>query len=88
MVKGESFQKKHGNWMRLNMHDDYWLIMDTWNKAISLVKGQCEYDNMYTGFKDAEKVQTLGIDFGGFRLYVKASEINNYHTLAYNNNNK
>lgn len=82
MNTGEVFQKNHGVWVRLKLYDDLWLMMDTWNKSIKVVKGQCDYDNMYTGFKDYEKIDYLGIDFGGFECHVDANRLNYYHALG------
>lgn len=79
---GESFQKKHGSWDRMKLYDDLWLIMDSWNQSIKIVKGNCDYDNMYTGFINYEKLDYLGIDFGGFECRVDANRLNYYHALA------
>lgn len=31
---GERHPKKHGEWYRINVFDDYYLILDTWNGEI------------------------------------------------------
>lgn len=82
MNAGEVFQKKHGSWMRLKLYGNLWLTLDTWNKSIKVVEGQCDYDNMYTGFKNYEKKYYLGIDFGGFEVNVDANRLNYYHALG------
>ncbi len=32
--KGEILPKKHGKWYRLNIYDNHYLILDTWNGYI------------------------------------------------------
>lgn len=50
MNRGEKFPKKHGDWYRLNVWGDYYLVLDTWNGAIDVHKGECKdsgTENMY-----------------------------------------
>ena len=79
---GEIFPKKHGEWIRKKLYGDLWLTMDTWNKSITVVRGECNYDNMYTGFKDYVEKDYLGIDFGGFEVKVDVGRLNYYHELG------
>ena len=49
-VSGERFPKKHGEWYRLHIYDDHYLVLDTWNKAVYHHKGKCQpsdTNNMY-----------------------------------------
>lgn len=56
--RGERLPKKHGDWYRINVFDNHWLVLDTWNGAIDWYKGECKdsgTDNMYGviyGFSD------------------------------------
>jgi len=46
---GEKLPKKHGDWFRLKIYDDNYLVLDTWNKHVYHYKG-CEpsdTNNMY-----------------------------------------
>ena len=47
--KGEKFRKKHGEWYRLHIYDDNYLILDTWNGQINHHKGckPSDTNNMY-----------------------------------------
>tara|TARA_R110000744_G_scaffold338112_1_gene443298 strand:+ start:213 stop:461 length:249 start_codon:yes stop_codon:yes gene_type:complete len=38
-TKGERFPKKHGEWYRLKVYEDNYLIYDTWNRDIYHHKG-------------------------------------------------
>lgn len=82
--KGERFPKKHGEWIRMKTFDNLWLVMDSWNKAIHVCKGEPVYDNMYTGFKK-NKVEYVGMDFGGYsrgsgRVVFWLQVVNNTYT--------
>lgn len=46
---GERLPKKHGAWYRLNIWEDNFLILDTWNKHVYYHKGCIPSDtnNMY-----------------------------------------
>ena len=70
---GERFQKKHGNWIRLSFDSSSHFIMDSWNKNIKVVYGECNYDNQHTGFDNYKTVASLGVNFGGFELKVSDS---------------
>jgi hypothetical protein len=59
---GESFDKRHGNWVRLHFDEDLWFTLDTWNSAVTLVKGSGEPTG--AGFR-GEKVHYFGMNFGG-----------------------
>lgn len=46
---GEKLPKKHGDWYRLNVYDNHFLVLDTWNNEIYHHK-ECEphgTDNLY-----------------------------------------
>lgn len=55
--QGEPRPKRHGEYVKLHIFDDYFLDLDTWNKSISVYRGDNRIDN-------------LGIDFGGFRANI------------------
>lgn len=46
---GEKLPKKHGDWYRLNIWDDNYLVYDTWNKQVYHYRGCVPSDtnNMY-----------------------------------------
>jgi len=46
---GEKLPKKHGEWYRLNIWDDNYLVYDTWNRKVYHYKGCVPSDtnNMY-----------------------------------------
>jgi len=50
--------KRHGGWYRLNLYDDVWLQMDSWNRGIWLKRGD-------------ETITYLGMDFGGYECRDK-----------------
>lgn len=65
---GEKFPKKHGEWYRLKIYDDNYLLLDTWNGQVCHHKG-CESsgtDNMYR----------CVYVFGGFVNVVKGHMVN------------
>lgn len=80
LIKGERFQKKHGNWIRLAIHElpDTWLVMDSWNSNVRVVAGSCTYDNMYTGFTYYVMLERLGMYFGGFECDVDIEVLKKY----------
>jgi len=57
---GEKLPKKHGDWYRLKIYDNIYLLLDTWNGKIYYHKGCIGHDlnNLYrviytfTGFQD------------------------------------
>ena len=52
--QGESRPKRHGEYIKLSVYDNYYLELDTWNSSIYVYDGEsCK--------------GSLGIDFGGFR---------------------
>ena len=70
--RGEKFPKKHGNWIRFSFDGNSHFIMDSWNKKVTVVYGDCNYDNQFTGFTDYKVVANLGGNFG--RFHREASE--------------
>lgn len=85
---GEKFKKKHGDWIRLHIYNDLWLIMDSWNGAIKAVHEEPIYDNMFTGFKGYKLFEYLGGEFGGFSTDVSAQRYDFYylHVFCLRNN--
>lgn len=47
---GIKYYKKHGNWIRLDLHNGFFYEMDSWNGAIKLKRGSGEY-NEWNGFE-------------------------------------
>ena len=46
---GRKLPKKHGDWVRIHIYDDNFLVLDTWNNQVYHYKG-CEpsdTNNMY-----------------------------------------
>ena len=68
LKKGEKFYKRHGNWIRYNMYDDIWLIMDSWNEKIELVKGIPLHDGYFFDKKTYKRISFLSGNFGEFIL--------------------
>jgi hypothetical protein len=52
--KGTKSPKKHGEYIRVPVYDNYSLQLDTWNNSIYVIENNKLIDN-------------LGIDFGGFK---------------------
>ena len=50
--RGISRPKRHGEYIKLHIYDDYYLELDTWSTAIVVLNN--------------DKREGLGIDFGGF----------------------
>lgn len=68
---GKSFRKRHGEWIRVKIYNNTWLVLDTWNSCITVHKGACEdrTSHGYTwGFED--RTDNIGMHFGGFRSHV------------------
>ncbi len=55
--KGNRRDKRHGEYIRVPVYDDYTLELDTWNKSISV-------------YKDNKAIDYLGIDWGGFKCNI------------------
>ena len=56
-AKGKARPKRHGEYVSISVYDDYVLELDTWNKSIYV-------------YKSGKLIDSLGIDFGGFRCDV------------------
>jgi hypothetical protein len=78
---GERFPKRHGSWIRLRLAPDFSLVMGSWNRSIALVAGDAPFANEVTGF-EGRVVARLGIDFGGFALYVSAERLHGLLRVA------
>lgn len=69
--KGERFRKRHGNWIRLHLKGDYYLQMDSWNKAVEIKKGSAKPNHPNSsdvgGFK-GKSLHYFGMDFGGYEV--------------------
>lgn len=55
--RGIKRDKRHGNYIKVNVYDDYYLDLDTWSKAIVV-------------YQNDKEIDYLGIDFGGFKCNV------------------
>ena len=65
---GEKFEKKHSNWIKLDLDDGKFLEMDSHNYAITLKMGSGEHDK-WLGFSGEELIY-FGINFGGFESHA------------------
>ena len=77
---GQSYPKRHGNWIRLKYIGDYYFTMDSWSSAICIEKNP-EYQDMRNGngyFKSEEKIRYFGLDFGGFECSLDEEMLNFY----------
>lgn len=85
MDKGERFRKAHGDWYRLRLDDDPegpFLQLDSWNRCIDLKRGRGDYD-YFGGFEPYRRsLEHLGIDFGGYRLYITPWRLATYERLV------
>jgi len=65
---GTRRRKRHGEYVRLNVYDDYCIELDTWSKAVDVYKGDLHHDH-------------LGIDFGGFKCNIVMVKFWSAHIL-------
>jgi len=65
---GNHFDKKHGDWVKLQYTNDSFFELDTWNSRILLKQGSGDYD-FWCGFKGEIK-QNLGMNFGSFECNI------------------
>lgn len=88
LTHGGHFRKAHGEWVRFRLDDDpvgVFLELDSWNRQLILKRGSGEYD-YYGGFapfrgrRGGDEV--LGIDFGGFALYISPARLATYERLV------
>lgn len=63
---GEIKSKKHGNWIKLNLFNDYFLELDTWNSSILLKQGNGKY-KYWTGF-EGNVFKRVGIHWGNLEF--------------------
>ena len=70
---GKRFDKKHGNWIKLELDGKKFLQLDTWNSNPQLKMGSGEYE-YYTGFAPKAALINFGIDFGGFQTYADGNQ--------------
>ena len=70
---GEQFDKKHGTWIKLEVGENKFLELDTWNSNPQLKMGNGEYE-YWTGFSPREALVNFGIDFGGFQTYASKNQ--------------
>ena len=55
--QGQARPKRHGQYIKLPIYDNYYLELDTWNSSVYVYDGE-----KYKG--------SLGIDFGGFQCDI------------------
>jgi hypothetical protein len=65
--------KRHGNWVRLDLNDDFFLQLDSWSQAMDLMRGDKEQFSEVIGWKASRHIYHLGIDFGGYEPQVSAA---------------
>jgi hypothetical protein len=70
---GLRMPKRHGNWVRLDLNGDFFLQLDSWSRAIDLMRGDKEQFNEFIGWKASRHIYHLGIDFGGYEPNVSAA---------------
>jgi len=73
--KGQKLPKKHGDWYKLNIFDNHYLVLDTWNGSIV----------HYIGCEDTgtENMYRVIYTFKGYVGYVKSNMVGFW--LAYRN---
>ena len=69
---GEKYSKRHGNWFKLHYINDYYFVMDSWNKRIKIMQYPKPAYNSYNTVVlfEGRCMNYLGIDFGRFELRV------------------
>ena len=72
---GEHYPKEHGAWVRYKLIGDIYLAMDSWNKAIYVIRN-AKYGNRWAGFS-GDKIAYLGIDFGGYESHAEEKVLDN-----------
>jgi hypothetical protein len=74
MDHGQIMPKRHGHWVKLDLNGDFFLELDSWNKAIHLKRGTEPEFNEWTGWK-ARSINYLGSDWGGYEPHVRAAAL-------------
>jgi hypothetical protein len=75
---GQRFDKKYGNWIKLQYTNDSFFEMDSWNKSIVLKQGSGKY-NYWIGF-EGEHMEYLGsIDWGGSEVHSNCELLEFYY---------
>lgn len=74
MDHGTRMPKRHGNWVILSLNGDFFLELDSWNKAITLKCGPNPEFSEWIGWK-ARSITYLGSDFGGYEPQVSAAAL-------------
>ena len=84
-ARGEHFRKPHGEWIRLRLDDTPdgpFLQLDSWNRQLTLKRGPGEH-SYHGGFEPIHRCdEVLGINFGGFTLYVSPERLATYERLV------
>lgn len=62
--RAKLYPKKHGNWGLVRLSDNRFLEVDTWNRRVNLRRGPIPECNYHVGFRDAELLSSIGIEFG------------------------
>ena len=69
---GQMLPKKYGNWCKLQLNQQRFLSLDTWNYSILICHGSGKY-NHYTGFSKTN-LESVGGDFGGYVAHYTLDE--------------
>lgn len=75
------FPKKHGNWLKFSLGARFFIVMDSWNKNIKIVEGDCVY-NYWVGFEGCKLIEYIGGNFGGFNKGADDAAIKEWHRKA------
>lgn len=76
---GEKFPKKHGEWRRLHVYDDNYLLLDTWNGSVVHHK-ECKPS-------DTNNMYGVVYTFSGYQGSVEGHMNNFWHGHIYHMNN-
>ena len=74
---GTYFPKRHGNYVLLNYFDNYYFELDTWNSSISITSSD-NIDDFGIKSNGYKTLKCIGIDWGGFELYVSEKILDFY----------
>jgi len=67
-LRAMRYNKKHGEWMRLDIGDNLSICMDSWSRRIWVYKN-AKFKNGVAGFSGDEG-EYIGIDFGGIEIHA------------------
>ena len=68
VAKGEWFQKKHGSWYKLQITEDFFMVLDTWSGFLCLKSGSGKYCQ-WVGFHGKLRIN-FGLRFGEYMANI------------------